>query len=152
MPNTKFDFIQELIEGLKGAADAFSRAEDIYSLMDLIKKFDGLDDPRTATQTAKRVMLLLRAIREDRPQPTLIDLQKRRDLILRMVELIPKLDDLDKLRDQIATLQGASFALYEAGDISGFLPKLKGLGPKLDALGELADCLIEWEKGDLGLV
>ena len=97
-------------------------------------------------------MLLLRAIREDRPQPTLIDLQKRRDLILRMIELIPKLDDLDKLRDQIATLQGASFALYEAGDISGFLPKLKGLGPKLDALGELADCLIEWEKGDLGLV
>jgi hypothetical protein len=71
-------------------------------------------------------------------------LNKRVESLQAIMELLPKLGDLDRLKDQIEVLEEAREEIYQPHDIDQLITKLTDLGPKLDALRELTKCLEVW--------
>jgi hypothetical protein len=68
----------------------------------------------------------------------------QRESLVKVKELLPKLGNLSRLKDQIALFEEARAELLTTRDLDSLLKQITDLGPKLDALGGVIECIKTW--------
>ncbi len=147
MENTRYGAIQELLEKLKKTGEAIESPRVMNYCLDVVEKVRDLGDVRVHLMILDQMLPLLRLLRTDRALPTIALVRPTQPLLNRMTELIEKLGNLGRLRDQLAVVEDLEKDIYQRGDLNGSYGKLKNddIMPKLDALKQLTACLQQFQ-------